>query len=251
MNQNEIKFFSKNELLLYDASALPFLYLLKSMFVKIRRNLWGRYFDKNARMVWTVSAVSDAIGPADNVRNYLERETIRSILSEIVKDRPILSACEIGCGYGRLIMLLKEYADRVVGFERESHLVDVAKVLLPNIEFYQCDSLDEINQVEPGPFDFAMTWTVLQHLTDDNCRAVISSIKHLVPRGYILIAEKTEEVAVTRNNAEGHQFISNARSVKIYEEWMKPYILIKTINSIVENTYHNKVPGTCMLFKNQ
>jgi 2-polyprenyl-3-methyl-5-hydroxy-6-metoxy-1,4-benzoquinol methylase len=251
MNQNEIKFFSENELFLYDATALPFSYLLKSMFVKMRRNLWGRYFDKNARMVWTISAVSDAIGPADNVRNYLERQTIRSILSDIVKDKPILSACEVGCGYGRLIMVLKEYADKVVGFEREPHLVDVANGFLPNIQFINVDSFDGINIIKPGPFDFAMTWTVLQHLTDDNCRSVISSIKHMVPNGYVLISEKTEQVSVTRNIADGNQFISRARSVETYEEWMKPYILIKKINSIIENTNHNKVPGTCMLFKKQ
>jgi 2-polyprenyl-3-methyl-5-hydroxy-6-metoxy-1,4-benzoquinol methylase len=250
MNQNEIKFFTENELFLYDAAALPFSYLLKSMFVKIRRNLWGRYCDKNTRMVWTVSAVSDAMGPADNVRNYLERQTIRSILSDIVKDEPILSACEVGCGYGRLIMVLNEYADTVVGFEREPHLVEVAKRLLPNIEFCQCDSLDKINQIK-GPFDFAMTWTMLQHLADDNCRSVISSIKHMVPNGYVLISEKTEQVSVTRNIADGNQFISRARSVETYEEWMKPYILVQTIDSNVEPTYFNKSPGTCMVFKGQ
>lgn len=251
MNQNEIKLFSESELKLYDATAQPLSYLLKSIFVKIRRNLWGRYFDKNARVAWTVSAVSDAIGPADNVRNYLERKTIRSILSEIVKDRPILSACEIGCGYGRLIMALNEYAGQVVGFEREPHLVGIAKVLLPNIEFCQCDSLDEINQIKQGPFDFAMTWTVLQHLTDENCHSVISAIKDLVPNGYVLISEKTEQISVTQNITDGNQFLSCARPVEIYKEWMKPYVLIKTLNTTAENTYHNKSPGTCMLFKKQ
>lgn len=251
MNQNEIKFFSENELSLYDAAALPFSYLLKSMFVKIRRRLWGRYFDKTARMVWTIQAVSDAIGPADNVRNYLDRQTIRSLISEIVKDVPILSACEVGCGYGRLTMVLKEYVSRVVGFEREQHLVTIARNMLPELEFYQCPSLGEIPNVYEGSFDFAMTWTVLQHLTDEVCQNVIYAMKKLVPCGYILLSEKTIDISTTRNTTDGRKFISRARSVKIYEQWMKPYILVRTIDSNVEPTYFNKSPGTCMLFKSQ
>ena len=249
MNQNESKFFSKSELSRYDATALPFSYLLKSIFVKIRRNLWGKFLDKNTRMVWTINAVSDAIGPADNVRNYLERRIIRSILSEITKNKPIFSACEVGCGYGRLIMVLSEYAAKVVGFERETHLVDVAKILLPDIEFCQCDSLSKVDQIKQGSFDFAMTWTVLQHLTDEDCRSVITAIQHLVPDGHILISEKTEEIAVTKNITDGNQFISRARPVETYKEWMKPFILVKTLKTTVENTYYNKTPGTCMLFK--
>ncbi|MBF0504265.1 MAG: class I SAM-dependent methyltransferase [Candidatus Omnitrophica bacterium] len=249
MNQNESKFFSKSELSRYDATSLPFIYLLKSAYIQIRRKLWGKFFDKDARMVWTIDAVSDAVGPADNVRNYLERRTLRSVLSEVTKNGPIASACEVGCGYGRLIMVLKEYASKVVGFEREGHLLDVAKSLLPDIVFCQCDSLNMVDQRKLGPFDFAMTWTVLQHLTDEDCQAVITAIKHLVPNGYILISEKTQAVAVTQNVTEGRQFISRARSVETYKDWMKPYTLVKILNTSVENTYHNKTPGTCMLFK--
>ena len=249
MNQNESRIFSKRELLLHDITAYPFITILKAAFIKVRRSLWGKYFDRGSRMVWTVDAVSDAIGPADNVRNYLERNTIRSIISEIQKEGSIASACEVGCGYGRLIMVLKEYAGRVVGFEREAHLLDAAKALLPDIEFCKCDSLDKIDKMAKGRFDFAMTWTVLQHLTDEECQSVISSMKSLVPTGHILISEKTEQISVTQNTTDGDKFLSRARSVEMYEEWMKPYTLVRTLDSKVENTYHNKSPGTCMVFK--
>ena len=64
-------------------------------------------------LVWTVGAISDADGPSGNVRNYLEQETIRDILTDLTQERRLARACEIGCGYGRVIMVLKEYADYV------------------------------------------------------------------------------------------------------------------------------------------
>lgn len=249
MNRNEMKFFKEKELLLPDATALPLGYLVKALFIKIRRHLWGKWKDRNARIVWTTAGVSDAFGPVDNVRNYLERQTIRSIMNEITSKRKILSACEVGCGYGRLIMVLKEFANRVVGFEREPYLVDIAKMLLPDMEFCQCDSLDQISQMSKGPFDFVMACTVLQHLPDEFCRSVIEEIKKVAPTGYILLIEKTEAVKVTENISDANKFISRARPVKVYEDWMSPFILVKTRERVLENTYDNKSPGTCMLFK--
>lgn len=249
MNQNEIKFFKRNELLLPDATAFPLGYLAKAIIIKIRRQLWGKWKDRNARIVWTAAGVSDVSGPADNVRNYLERKTIRSIMHELASGARIQSACEVGCGYGRLIMVLKEFADRVVGFERESHLVDIAKRLLPDVEFCQCDSLDRISKMGKGVFDLALTCTVLQHLPDEFCRSVIEEIKKVAPRGYILLIEKTESIKVTENESDADKFISRARPVSVYKEWMSPFTLVKTKERVLENTYENKSPGTCMLFK--
>jgi len=56
--------------------------------------------------VWTLNAVSDAYGPADNVRNYLDRRTIRTILAELPRTRSLRYACEVGCGYGCLIIMM-------------------------------------------------------------------------------------------------------------------------------------------------
>lgn len=250
MNQNDVKIFDEKEPVLNGVTDLPIRYLLKALFIKARRKLWSKYADRGARLVWTVSSVSDAVGPSDNVRNYLERKTIRSILSEIVKQNgPIQSACEVGCGYGRVIMVLKEFADKVAGFEREPHLINIAKALLPEIDFYQCDSLDKISQMSKDAFNLVMTCTVLQHLTDDFCRGVLREIKRLAPQGYVLLIEKTEAISVTNNISNGDKFISRARDVELYKEWMKPYVLITTRKRIVENTHSNKSPGTCMLFK--
>jgi SAM-dependent methyltransferase len=249
MNENEIKYLKDDDLSLYDATSLPIAFLLKSLFIKFRRKTYGKLLDRNARMVWTTSQVSDAVGPADNVRNYLERQTLRAILKDLSAKYPIHSACEVGCGYGRIIMVLKEFAGRAVGFEREGYLVNIAEQLLPAIEFRQVGSLDQVAKVGAGSFDFAMTCTVLQHLTDDFCKKVLQEMKALASGGHILLIEKTYPINITENTKDGDSFLSRDRPVRQYEDWMKPFVLASTRERIVEPKYYNAKPGTCMLFR--
>jgi SAM-dependent methyltransferase len=159
------------------------------------------------------------------------------------------SACEIGCGYGRLIMVLKEFAEKVVGFEREAHLLEMARPLLPSIDFRRVDSLDRLRGEQAEEFDFAMTCSVLQHLTDDLCRSVLSEIKNIAPKGHVLIIEKTEDIATTDNTRDGDCFLSRARSPEMYARWMAPYSLVSVSDRVVEPGYYNPAPGKCMLFK--
>lgn len=249
MNENELGFFNQAEIELYDATSLPLKYLIKTLIVKLRRRTYGKLFDGNARFAWTVTAVSDAIGPQDNVRNYMERRTIRTILKDLSAEYPLSSACEVGCGYGRLIMVLKEFAPKVVGFEREVHLVNVAKSLLPEIEFYNVESLDIIRKVHSGTFDLVMINAVLQHLTDEFCQKVLDEAKRLVPKGHVMLIEKTEMVAVTDNVTDGNRFISQSRSIDTYAKYMHPYKLVSTKPMSAEPSYFNPTPATIMLFK--
>jgi protein-L-isoaspartate O-methyltransferase len=249
MNEVEAKFFNEEELKLYDATSLPPGYLLKSLLLKLRRRLWGRFTDKSSRMIWTLDSVSDASGPAANVRNYLEANTLRCMLREVTKHYQINSACEVGCGYGRLTMVLKEFAGKVVGFERERHLLEAGRALLPSIEFREVNTLTDISSRKGEHFDLVMICTVLQHLTDDFCKAVIDEIKKICPKGHVIIIEKTEAIAVTENTENGDSFLSRARSVEAYEGMMRPFNLISVQDRMLEPGYHNPRPGKCMLFR--
>ncbi len=249
MNQKELNYFQKMQLRFYDITALPLGVLLKAIALKIRRRTWGSIFDKGSRLVWTAEMVSDAVGPFANVRDYRERRTIRSILEAIRQNYPINSACEVGCGYGRLIMVLEEYAGKVVGFEREAHLLEIAKELLPTIDFCKVDSLDNLSSFGKGQFDFVMTCTVLQHLTDALCRSVLEEIKRIAPKGHVLLIEKAEDNFTTRNVRDGNSFISRARSKETYAQWMAPYKLVSVSKRVVEPGYINPNVGECMLFR--
>jgi SAM-dependent methyltransferase len=247
MNSREVRFFSEAERQLPDATALTVQYLIKALLVKLRRRLYGSWLDAGERMVWTVTTVSEATPPALNVRNYYDRRTVRTILHDITGGRPLARACEIGCGYGRVTMVLAEFAGKVTAFEREEHLVDIARPLLPDVEFVRVEALASIS--DPDPFDLVMTCTVLQHLTDREASDVAATMRRLAPRGHVVCVEKTEAIEVTENIGDGRHFISRARSVEHYRELMHPFRLVMTRERIVEPTFANPRPGTCMVFE--
>lgn len=248
MNQNELKYFSNEEKKFGDITFLSLPFLLKALFIKIRRKTWGKLRDRRSRLIWTAKEVSDAHGPAANVRDYRERQAIRFALAGAIKNK-VVSACEIGCGYGRLTMVLEEFASKVVGFEREAYLVDIGRPLLPAVDFVRVDSLAKLSGLGKGPFGLVMTCTVLQHLTDIFCREVLEEIKAIAPKGYVLLVEKTEAVSVTANTEDGNSFISRARDVERYAEWMKPYKLISVAKRTIEPTYYISNVGSIMLFR--
>jgi SAM-dependent methyltransferase len=246
MNENETRFFSSEELRQPDLTRFPVGLLLKSLAVKARRKLLGPFLDRNARIVWTRDAVSDADGPAAAVRNYREHATIRNILRSIASNGKLERACELGCGYGRVIMVLKEFSEVTKGFEREEELVAIARSLQPDVEFERVPALDKVPV--DAEYDLAMICTVLQHLTDDEARRVCDVMKRLAPRGHVLIIEKTEPYLLTENVSDGKQFLSRARTVETYQDFMRPFRLVSVTDRVLEPTNANPRPGSCMLF---
>jgi SAM-dependent methyltransferase len=229
-----------------DYTHMPAKLLVKALFVKAGRRV-KRLFVPPERMTWTAMGVSDADGPTANVRNYIERRTIRSLLARASGGKKFKRACEAGCGYGRLVMTLKEFSEEAVGFEREPQLVEIARTLLPDVKIVKVESLDKLP--DPGPFELAMIVTVLQHLTDERAKGVCAELKRLAANGHVLLIEKTEAIAVTDNRTDESQFISRARSVETYSQWMAPFKLVHSEPRLIEPTYFNPRPGTCMLFQ--
>jgi protein-L-isoaspartate O-methyltransferase len=85
------------------------------------------------RLVWTPSEVVDVDGPRAMLRAYLEQRDVRTLLTTRHRGR-VAAACDVGCGFGRMTSLLGEFADAVVGFEREPALVATARALLPGTD---------------------------------------------------------------------------------------------------------------------
>jgi SAM-dependent methyltransferase len=243
MNPRELAFFTEEELRLPDATAMPLRYLGKALLVKLRRRLLGSRLDGGERLAWTTTLVADASPASLGVRNYLDRCTLRGFLRDLAADRPLSRACELGCGYGRVTMVLQEFAAEVAGFEREEHLVRVASSLLPGISFHHVERLCDARSTEP--FDLVLTCAVLQHLTDDEAIGAAEAMKRLAPAGHLLCVERTAgDDTVTGRGG----FISRARPVREYEKLMAPYRLVKTRDRVVEPGFPRPAPGTWMLF---
>lgn len=200
------------------------------------------------RQVWTPADVIDADGPELNIRSYMEHRDIRRMLAEIPAGRRG-AGLEVGCGYARLTPVLQEYFGKVYGAEREPGLLDIAKELASGIEFVRVPALDDLSGVK-GPVDFAMIFTVLMHMTDQDARKTLEAMKAKVGAGWILIVERTDAGPALGNNADRASFMDHGRSVETFSEWMKPFKLVKTMPRAVEPTYPRKDNGTYMLFSN-
>src|SRR5205085_8464334 len=94
-------------------------------------------------------------------------------------------------GYGRLTVVLSEFAPEVTGFEREKSLVLEARRLRPSIEFVEVDSLARLPRASES-CDFLMSFTVLQHMHDAEAESILAEIKRIAGGGFVLLVEETD-----------------------------------------------------------
>jgi SAM-dependent methyltransferase len=197
---------------------------------------------------WTEANVVDVAGAALIVRTYIEQSDVRNYLARIAPKAQLVSACDIGSGYGRLSTVLSEFFEKVVAFEREEALVSKGSYLLPTIQFRQIKDLPSLPALT-GEFDFALTFTVLQHLLDSLAESTIGEIHRVVrPGGYALLCEETDNSCSFGQIADPHVDFSG-RSLERYKEWMAPFELVHYSPRLIERGYVRPDVGTYMLFR--
>lgn len=199
------------------------------------------------RHSWKIGEVSDTAGPPSNLRNYLEQRDVRKCLAAASALCPLRRAADVGCGYGRLTMVLSEFAAEVVGFEREPTLVAEAMRLLPGITFRRVETLLALPAPTAG-FDFAMTFTVLQHLGDAEAKAVAEELKRIASPGSILLVEETDASLVSGDPQRPEAGLTMGRTIETYAEWMRPFELALRFPRQIEPGYARRDVGTYMLF---
>lgn len=197
---------------------------------------------------WTESDVVDVIGAELIVRTYTEQQSVRQYLNKISDKITLNSVCDIGAGYGRMSLVLREFCDQVVAFEREPELLETGSYLMPTVQYRQIGSLDEL-PAEDGEFDFALTFTVMQHIADDLVRAPLRELCRVVRHsGYVLLCEESDSTSAARR--EGNPHLSyRTRTLEQYKEWMQPFHLIDVSPRVVERGCPRANVGHFMLFR--
>jgi SAM-dependent methyltransferase len=199
-------------------------------------------------LAWNAKMVSDSGGAeAAAVRNYLEQRLVREALTLAQFHRPATVAVDVGAGFGRLSCVLAEFAPRVIAAERDPGLRAIGQTLNPGVEFLAVEALDRLPLAD-GVAELALTFTVLQHLPDDECRRVLTEVQRVVRAGHILLVEETDEAfgpAQFRPESGTHL----GRSASRYAEWMAPWQLVRSWPRQVEPTYPRRDVGTAMLFE--
>jgi SAM-dependent methyltransferase len=197
---------------------------------------------------WRLADVVDVEAPAFALRTYLEQAELRRYLTRAAAGRRLGRAAELGCGYGRLLPVLSEFSDRVTGFERQPEFVALAAKLHPSREIVRIGSLTRL-PVPDGVFDFLMTFTVLQHLTDRVAARAAAELGRLrAPGGHVLICEETDEGHRGGDVGDDDGICTIGRSVERYAALLSPLRLLETSPRVIEPTYARDDVGTYMLF---
>ena len=200
------------------------------------------------RVVWTPGLVVDVDGPRAMLRTYLEQRDVRELCASIGLPLPLASACDIGCGFGRLTPVLTEFAEHVVGFERETELLNVARSLQPSIDFHTIESLRRL-PADPASFNLGLVFTVLQHVPEPEVAAVIDELRRTVrPDGHLLLCEETDATLEAGDRSAAHLGYTCGRPVATYETWLAPWKLVATRRRSIEPGYPRADVGTYMLF---
>ncbi len=171
--------------------------------------------------------------------------SVTSVSCAPVQNRaPVASACDVGCGFGRLTPVLTEFAERVVGFEREEGLLTIAQSLQPAIDFRPIESLQRL-PADQASFNLALVFTVLQHVPEPDVRAVIDELRRIVrPDGYLLLCEETDATLEAGDREHAHLGYTCGRLVTTYEAWLAPWKLLATRRRTIEPDYPRPDVGT-------
>jgi SAM-dependent methyltransferase len=199
-----------------------------------------------SRHGWRFEEVSDISGPASALRNYREQSGVRRCLEAAAREAPIRAAADVGCGYGRLTPVLSEFAARVEGFEREETLLAEARRLQPDVVWTAITDLGSL-PAPGGAFDFAMTFTVLQHCDDAAARRAVAELLRIAAGGWILLIEETDP-EVGSELAADFPGGTRGRAVATWERWMSPWRLRLFFPRVIEPGYPRADVGTYMLF---
>lgn len=148
------------------------------------------------KVVGALNADEDAYWPAVIRRTYFEHRTLSNFIRAQLGGNSVKSGVEFGCGYGRMLPVLSEFAEEVVGIERDAELAAIAGSLSPRFDIREVRSFANVAQVvDDGSAGLILSYTVLQHLAEDECRAAITQMKRvLTPQGLIVICEDTGSI---------------------------------------------------------
>jgi HAD superfamily hydrolase (TIGR01509 family) len=207
----------------------------------------GRAMTK--RLVWTEKDVANVCGAEFAARTYLEQRDVRDYLERVANGSNIQRACEVGAGYGRLTVVLNEFCDHTVAFEREPALAVKGSYLHPTIEFRLVDSLSVL-PAQNDEFDVALSFTVLQHLTDSFTKEVLIELRRIVREGgYVLLCEESNDHYLDGDPSQQETVFTIGRSVERYKEWLSPLRLVDLSARHIERCPVGPEVGMYMLFR--
>jgi ubiquinone/menaquinone biosynthesis C-methylase UbiE/DNA-binding transcriptional ArsR family regulator len=132
----------------------------------------------------------------DEVRSlHAPDAVVEAAIVAAIGDRRYSTLLDIGTGTGRMLELLADRADRLVGLDASHSMLAVARAHLERAELHLASGRVELRQgdiysmpFERSAFDLVVVHQVLHYL-DDPARAIDEAARLLAPGGQLLIVD--------------------------------------------------------------
>lgn len=182
---------------------------------------------------WAAEGLHDAKGPDLAVRSVYEARLLQRALRLANPQRGKLGI-ELGAGYGRLTPVLADYCDKVIGFEREPALVQAANAKHRDCTFTQIEVLWDL-PLETSSVDIAMTFTVLQHMSNDDADRVLGELDRVVgSKGIVVLTEDYADIADDESKFDKKHLFTVRRPVTYYHSRLRNFQLLGDFDRILE-----------------
>lgn len=171
-------------------------------------------------------------------RSFEMRRLLKEFLFRSLPSR-FKRVLDFGCGIGRMELVLQLYSDEVYGVDVVEWAIEQAKRDCPLGRFLTYDG--KTIPFDDGFFDGLLSWTVLQHIPDEDIKGVGKEIKRVMSNESYLILY--ENISIWHENKAHIWF----RSTEMYQTFFNEFHLISF--NLVDGADGNDECHGLMLFK--
>jgi 2-polyprenyl-3-methyl-5-hydroxy-6-metoxy-1,4-benzoquinol methylase len=111
----------------------------------------------------------------------LEYLTYMSYLCDLIRGQKPTSICDVGCGDGRLLSMLRQVKTRV-GVDKSPAAISFARAFDPQAD-WMCCPIDQV----PGEYEIVTCIETLEHVPDEQIADFVASLRSKVAKGGNLI----------------------------------------------------------------
>jgi demethylmenaquinone methyltransferase/2-methoxy-6-polyprenyl-1,4-benzoquinol methylase/ArsR family transcriptional regulator len=142
-------------------------------------------------------------------------------IRELLADKPVRRLLDVGTGTGRMLELMADRCERLVGIDASAAMLSVARANLAKAGIRNARlAQDDVYalSVQPDTFDVVIIHQVLHYL-DDPGRAVAESARALRPGGRMLVVDFAPHALESLRTAAQHRRLGIGR-VEM-DEWLR------------------------------
>jgi SAM-dependent methyltransferase len=146
----------------------------------------------------------------------LDYMTYMSFVVELLRQSAPYSICDIGCGDGRLLHMVKSFIPRVTGIDLSERAIAFARAFNPEVEVL-CGDIADLSQ----QYDAIALVEVLEHIPDQQITAFVNHVASLVARnGFLIVTVPTVNVPLNKKHYRHYD-------VQVLRDTLAPHFQIK------------------------